>query len=179
MSSKKEALLDIFKLNYELHKDLNLVIKYTMINTDRFILVNNIIIQTIINSLVGQIPEIISIDSIVAPEYLSSLLVFPLVSLCSLKNWTLKPVLFKKAKDIQTISVTHGQIRRGDNIIILSAILDGHKVVNCIDKLRQYKTNIIKIISLIDPLNGSKEMVEYLGFQPISIFTIQDIDDKE
>ena len=186
MNNKKQQLLDILRLKNEIFFDsknyLELIIRHSIIDTNTIKLFNDIISETIIETLKGQIPEILSIDSIVGMDVLSFASIMSFVSFAYYKQWNLKPILMSKITSIidsKKITMrTYGNLRKKDNVIILNAVLNGDLVLKGIDSLIKQKTNVIEIISLIDPLDGSKEKLIEKAYQPISIYTINDFKRK-
>ena len=178
MTNEEIKLLELLKINYEKMGSLYLACKHTLVDTNSLYLLNEIIFKRVLKELEGQIPEIWPIDTIVGMMPDSCPIILPFVTLAKYRGWNLKPIFFEYSPE-HGLSWNYGKIRQKDNVIILNIILNGNLNVKCIEKLWKYKTYIVKIISLIDPLDGSREKILHMGFQPKCIYTIKDFEEDK
>ena len=70
-----------------------------------------------------------------------------------------------------------GAVRDGDRIVMLEDVVtSGGMTLKAIEALeREFNVEIIKIIALVDRLQGAAETIEGEGFDFVPLFTVEDL----
>ncbi|MCF6158949.1 MAG: orotate phosphoribosyltransferase [wastewater metagenome] len=88
-------------------------------------------------------------------------------------------VVRKVAKEHGLKKMIEGDIHQGDNVVIVDDVITtGQSTIDAIDRAESEGLNIVKVIALVDRLEGGRENIEKKGVHVESIFTINDFMDK-
>ncbi|MFI5304694.1 MAG: orotate phosphoribosyltransferase [Nitrospiria bacterium] len=69
-----------------------------------------------------------------------------------------------------------GNLKKGSNVVIVDDVLTGgNSVEKTINILKEIDCKILRIIALVDRKEGGKEKLENLGYEVVSLFTVEDL----
>ncbi len=73
-------------------------------------------------------------------------------------------------------SFIEGNLQRGSSVVLVDDVLTGGKgLERAVKILEEIDCNIIKIITLVDRMEGARETLETKGYQVESLFTVKDL----
>jgi orotate phosphoribosyltransferase len=106
----------------------------------------------------------------------------PIIGGISLKLHGINPnykyfVVRKESKNHGTQKLIEGQnLNNNDKVIIVDDVLTtGNSIVKVIDTIDKLNCEIVKVIVLVDRDKGGKELLNKLGIEVESLFTIHDL----
>jgi len=69
-----------------------------------------------------------------------------------------------------------GNLKKASNVVIVDDVLTGgNSVEKTINILKEIECKVLRIIALVDRKEGGKEKLEDLGYEVISLFTVEDL----
>ena len=69
-----------------------------------------------------------------------------------------------------------GNLRRGSNVVIVDDVLTGgNSVEKTIQILKENECQVLRIIALVDRKEGGREKLEKLGYDVMTLFTVEDL----
>ena len=70
-----------------------------------------------------------------------------------------------------------GPVRDGDRVVMLEDVVTtGGMTLKAIEAVeREYNVQIVKIITIVDRLQGAREAIEEEGFELVSLFTVEEL----
>lgn len=85
-------------------------------------------------------------------------------------------VVRKTAKSHGTMQWIEGNIKKGDQVVIVDDVITtGKSTIEAIMRSEEAGLNIVKVIALIDRQEGGKENIEALGHQLTSVITREEV----
>jgi orotate phosphoribosyltransferase len=101
-----------------------------------------------------------------------------IVAVCR-RSWPEKPVrgffLRKEAKGHGTDQRVDGVLDRGSRVILLEDVTTtGSSVMRAVDQTRQFQCTIVKVIAVVDRLEGAEENFRQAGITFEALFTRRD-----
>lgn len=97
----------------------------------------------------------------------------PYCSVISMMKMTPMIMLRKEQKKYGTKKMIEGNIKSGDEIVLLDDILTtGSSIIESLEYFKEYK--IKKIVVVLDREEGGREKIEKMGYQVESLFSITD-----
>ena len=98
----------------------------------------------------------------------------PLVAALCMRSWPEKPVkgffIRKEAKGHGTDQQVEGRLERGSRVILLEDVTTtGGSAMRAVDQTRQCQCTVLKVITIVDRLEGAKETFRKAGiiFEPL------------
>ena len=103
----------------------------------------------------------------------------PLVAALCLRSWPEKPIkgffIRKEAKGHGTDQRVDGLLERGARVILFEDVTTtGGSALQAVDQARQYQCTIIKVITVVDRLEGAQENFRRAGIRFEALFTRRD-----
>jgi orotate phosphoribosyltransferase len=103
----------------------------------------------------------------------------PLVAALCLRSWPEKPIkgffIRKEAKGHGTDQPVEGLLRRGSRVILFEDVTTtGGSALRSVDRARQYQCTILKVITVVDRLEGAEENFRRAGIAFEALFTRRD-----
>lgn len=85
-------------------------------------------------------------------------------------------IVRNRKKDYGTAKAVEGVLRAGDRVVIIEDILTtGGQVIEAAKSLEEAGAKIVKIIGVIDRLEGARQNIETAGYSFESLFTTADL----
>jgi orotate phosphoribosyltransferase len=103
----------------------------------------------------------------------------PLIAAVCMRSWPEKPVrgffIRKEAKGHGTDQRVDGVLDRGSRVILLEDVTTtGSSVMRAVDQTRQFQCTIVKVIAVVDRLEGAEENFRQAGITFEALFTRRD-----
>jgi orotate phosphoribosyltransferase len=103
----------------------------------------------------------------------------PLVAELCLRSWPEKPIkgffIRKQAKGHGTDQRVDGLLERGSRVILFEDVTTtGGSALQAVDQVRQYQCTILKVITVVDRLEGAEENFRNRGIPFEALFTRRD-----
>ena len=103
----------------------------------------------------------------------------PLVAAVCVRSWPEKPIkgffIRKEAKGHGTDQRVDGLLERGSRVILFEDVTTtGSSVMRAVDLTRQFQCTILKVIAVVDRLEGAEENFRNAGIQFEALFTRRD-----
>ena len=103
----------------------------------------------------------------------------PLVAALCLRSWPEKPIkgffIRKEAKGHGTDQRVDGLLERGSRVILFEDVTTtGGSALRAVDQARQYQCTILKVITVVDRLEGAEENFRKAGIPFEALFTRRD-----
>jgi len=103
----------------------------------------------------------------------------PLVAALCLRSWPEKPLhgffIRKEAKGHGTDQRVDGFIERGSKVVLFEDVTTtGGSAMQVVNQARQYQCTILKVISVVDRLEGAEENFRAAGIKFEALFTWRD-----
>ena len=103
----------------------------------------------------------------------------PIVAALCMRSWPEKPVkgffIRKEAKGHGTDQRVDGLLDRGSRVILFEDVTTtGSSVMRAVDQTRQFQCTILKVITVIDRLEGAEENFRQAGITFEALFTRRD-----
>jgi orotate phosphoribosyltransferase len=103
----------------------------------------------------------------------------PIVAVLCLRSWPEKPIkgffIRKEAKGHGTDERVDGLLDRGSRVILLEDVTTtGGSVLQAVDQARQYHCTVVKVITVVDRLEGAEENFRKAGIAFEALFTRRD-----
>jgi len=87
-------------------------------------------------------------------------------------------VVRKTAKAHGTMQWIEGNIRSGDNVVIVDDVITtGKSTIEAINKAKEAGLEIVKVIALVDRQEGGRENIEALGHKVEAVITREEVMD--
>ena len=103
----------------------------------------------------------------------------PIVAALCARSWPARPIkgffVRKENKGHGTDQRIDGLLERGSNVILFEDVTTtGGSAMQAVDQARQFGCKIVKVVSLVDRLEGAKENFRAAGIPFDSLFTWRD-----
>ena len=103
----------------------------------------------------------------------------PLVAELCMRSWPEKPVrgffIRKEAKGHGTDQQVEGRLERGSRVILLEDVTTtGGSAMRAVDQTRQLQCTVLKVITVVDRLEGAEETFRKAGITFEALFTRHD-----
>jgi len=103
----------------------------------------------------------------------------PIVASLCLRSWPEKPIkgffIRKEAKGHGTDQRVDGLLDRGSRVILFEDVTTtGSSVMRAVDQTRQFQCTILKVITVVDRLEGAEENFRQAGITFEALFTRRD-----
>jgi orotate phosphoribosyltransferase len=103
----------------------------------------------------------------------------PIVAVVCMRSWPEKPVkgffIRKEAKDHGTDQRVDGPLDRGSRVILFEDVTTtGSSLMRAVDQTRQFQCTILKVIAVVDRLEGAVENFRKAGIIFEALFTRRD-----
>ncbi|MBV8131607.1 MAG: orotate phosphoribosyltransferase [Alphaproteobacteria bacterium] len=103
----------------------------------------------------------------------------PIVAVLCMRSWPEKPIkgffIRKETKGHGTDQRVDGLLDRGSRVILFEDVTTtGSSVMRAVDEARQFQCTILKVIAVVDRLEGAKENFRQAGITFESLFTWRD-----
>ena len=103
----------------------------------------------------------------------------PIVATLSMRSWPEKPLkgffVRKAAKGHGTNQRVDGSIERGSKVVLFEDVTTtGGSAMQVVNQARQYQCTILKVISVVDRLEGAEENFRAAGIKFEALFTWRD-----
>jgi orotate phosphoribosyltransferase len=103
----------------------------------------------------------------------------PIVAALCLRSWPDKPIkgffIRKEAKGHGTDQRIEGLLERGSRVILFEDVTTtGGSAMQAVDQIRQYQCTLIKVITVVDRLEGAKENFNKAGIELDALFSRRD-----
>jgi orotate phosphoribosyltransferase len=103
----------------------------------------------------------------------------PLATALCMRSWPGKPVkgffIRKEAKGHGTDQRVDGLLDRGSRVILLEDVTTtGSSAMRAVDQARQYECTVVKVITVVDRLEGAEENFHKAGIAFEALFTRRD-----
>ena len=103
----------------------------------------------------------------------------PIVAVLCMRSWPEKPIkgffVRKEAKGHGTDQRVDGLLDRGSRVILFEDVTTtGSSVMRAVDQTRQFQFTILKVITVIDRLEGAEENFRQAGITFEALFTRRD-----
>jgi orotate phosphoribosyltransferase len=103
----------------------------------------------------------------------------PIVAAVCMRSWPEKPVrgffIRKEAKGHGTDQRIDGVLDRGSRVILFEDVTTtGNSVMRAVDQTRQFQCMIVKVIAVVDRLEGAEENFRQAGITFDALFTRRD-----
>jgi len=103
----------------------------------------------------------------------------PIVSALCLRSWPEKPLkgffVRKEAKGHGTDQRVDGLLDRGSRVILFEDVTTtGSSVMRAVDQTRQFQCSLLKVITVVDRLEGAEENLRQAGITFEALFTRRD-----
>jgi orotate phosphoribosyltransferase len=103
----------------------------------------------------------------------------PLVAELCMRSWPVKPVkgffIRKETKGHGTDQQVEGRLERGSRVILLEDVTTtGGSAMRAVDQTRQLQCKVLKVITVVDRLEGAEETVRKAGIIFEALFTRHD-----
>jgi len=104
----------------------------------------------------------------------------PIVTALCMYSWGKEKPLYgffvrKNPKKTGTRSKIEGTFKPGENVIIVDDVTTkGGSVLKAIEEVEKHRCNVIKVISVVDRLEGARETLQERGIDFESLFTRKD-----
>ena len=103
----------------------------------------------------------------------------PIVAALCMRSWPEKPIkgffIRKEAKGHGTDQRVDGLLDRGSRVILFEDVTTtGSSVMQAVDQTRQFQCTILKVITVIDRLEGAEENFRQAGITFEALFTRRD-----
>lgn len=70
-----------------------------------------------------------------------------------------------------------GPVKPGSRVVVVEDVVTtGESVLKALSQLEIFGAKIVKVVALVDRLEGAREKIEELGYSLESLFTIKDLD---
>ena len=85
-------------------------------------------------------------------------------------------IIRNQKKDYGTSKLVEGKIEKGDRVLIVEDVLTtGGQVIEAAKSIEGVDGKVVKIVSVIDRLEGARQNVESAGYTYASLFTTKDL----
>ncbi len=85
-------------------------------------------------------------------------------------------VVRKSAKSHGTMQWVEGNVNKGDRVVIVDDVITtGKSTIEAVTRARETGLEIVRVIALIDRLEGGRENIEALGLTVDSVVTREDV----
>jgi len=103
----------------------------------------------------------------------------PIVATLCMRSWPEKPIkgffIRKEAKGHGTDQRIDGLLERGSRVILFEDVTTtGGSAMRAVDQTRQFQCTIVKVISVVDRLEGAEDNFRKAGIQFEALFTRRD-----
>jgi len=103
----------------------------------------------------------------------------PIVATLCMRSWPEKPIkgffIRKEAKGHGTDQRVDGLLDRGSRVILFEDVTTtGNSVMRAVDQARQFQCTIVKVIAVVDRLEGADENFRQAGITFEALFTRRD-----
>jgi orotate phosphoribosyltransferase len=103
----------------------------------------------------------------------------PIVAVVCMRSWPEKPVkgffIRKEAKGHGTDQRVDGPLDRGSRVILFEDVTTtGSSLMRAVDQTRQFQCTILKVIAVVDRLEGAEENFRQAGITFEALFTRRD-----
>ena len=103
----------------------------------------------------------------------------PIVAAVCMRSWPEKPIkgffIRKEAKGHGTDQRVDGVLDRGSRVILFEDVTTtGSSVMRAVDQARQFQCTILKVIAVVDRLEGAEENFRQAGITFEALFTRRD-----
>ena len=103
----------------------------------------------------------------------------PIVAVVCMRSWPEKPVkgffIRKEAKGHGTDQRVDGLLDRGSRVILFEDVTTtGSSLMRAVDQTRQFQCTILKVIAVVDRLEGAEENFRQAGITFEALFTRRD-----
>ena len=103
----------------------------------------------------------------------------PIIAAVCMRSWPEKPVkgffIRKEAKGHGTDQRVDGLLDRGSRVILFEDVTTtGSSVMRAVDQTRQFQCTILKVIAVVDRLEGAEENFRQAGITFEALFTRRD-----
>ena len=103
----------------------------------------------------------------------------PIVATLCMRSWPEKPIkgffIRKEAKGHGTDQLIDGLLERGSRVILFEDVTTtGGSAMRAVDQTRQFQCTIVKVISVVDRLEGAEDNFRKAGIQFEALFTRRD-----
>lgn len=103
----------------------------------------------------------------------------PIVAALCARSWPARPIkgffVRKENKGHGTDQRIDGLLERGSNVILFEDVTTtGGSAMQAVDQARQFGCKIVKVVSLVDRLEGAEENFREAGIRFESLFTWRD-----
>ena len=103
----------------------------------------------------------------------------PIVAALSMRSWPERPIkgffVRKEVKGHGTDQPIDGLLERGSRVILFEDVTTtGGSVMQAVERVRQCGCTVLKVISVVDRLEGAEENFEAAGIEFESLFTRRD-----
>ena len=103
----------------------------------------------------------------------------PIVATLCMRSWPEKPIkgffIRKEAKGHGTDQLIDGLLERGARVILFEDVTTtGGSAMRAVDQTRQFQCTIVKVISVVDRLEGAEDNFRKAGIQFEALFTRRD-----
>jgi orotate phosphoribosyltransferase len=103
----------------------------------------------------------------------------PIVAELCMRSWPEKPVkgffIRKEAKGHGTDQQVEGRLERGSRVILLEDVTTtGGSAMRAVDQTRQFQCTVLKVITVVDRLEGAEETFRNAGIIFEALFTRHD-----
>jgi len=103
----------------------------------------------------------------------------PIIAVVCMRSWPEKPVkgffIRKEAKGHGTDQRVDGPLDRGSRVILFEDVTTtGSSLMRAVDQTRQFQCTILKVIAVVDRLEGAEENFRQAGITFEALFTRRD-----
>jgi orotate phosphoribosyltransferase len=103
----------------------------------------------------------------------------PIVAVLCMRSWPEKPIkgffIRREAKGHGTDQRVDGLLDRGSRVILFEDVTTtGNSVMRAVDQTRQFQCTILKVITVVDRLEGAEENFHQAGITFEALFTRRD-----
>ncbi len=100
----------------------------------------------------------------------------PIVATVCARSWPERPIngffIRKEAKGHGTDQQVEGRLERGSRVILLEDVTTtGGSAMRAVDKTRQFQCTVLKVITVVDRLEGAEETFGKAGIKFEALFT--------
>ncbi|MFC1517805.1 orotate phosphoribosyltransferase [Candidatus Margulisiibacteriota bacterium] len=126
------------------------------------------ILKPLAKELAGKLPDLNSFDRLAAPE----LGAITLATALAIEIKKPLVIVRKVQKEYGTSKLFEGELKPGEKVVLIEDILTtAGAALKAAEGLRNYGTEVIKIIGVIDREEGARENIEKAGFTMDAVFT--------